>query len=78
MDKIFEINEDNLENFCEFINDVITEAIDHGGDGEAYCRNQANLERAIHVLVYWTGLEKYVAIYKADYPRLIIKSKISD
>jgi hypothetical protein len=79
MNIIYELKEDVLDIFCERINEIIKEAVVHGGDiGGIYCINQEDLEKSIKRFLDWTGLNKYVVIYKDDIPSLIEKSKISD
>ena len=71
------LNDNELEIFCEHINSIIEEAIEHGGDrGGAYFSNQEALEHSIILFLNWVGLNKYVTLYKDSIPKLIIKEKI--
>ena len=72
-----ELNDIELKIFCEHINSIIEEAIEHGGDcGGAYFSNQEALEHSIILFLNWVGLNKYVTLYKDNIPKLIIKEKI--
>lgn len=72
---------DNIELkiFCKQFNNIIKQAIIHGGDtGGAYFINEGGLLETIRNFLSWTGLNKYLTIYADDFPKLIIKEKIDD
>jgi hypothetical protein len=61
------------------INDIIEEAIDHGGDsGGAYFCNRDGLVKAMRELLAWTGLDNAVGIVceNGGYMRFYIKEDI--
>ena len=69
----------DLEIFCDFFNDIIEQAVIHGGDsGGIYCINEEKLLKSIQIFLDWTGLNKYLIIYKRDIPKLLIKEKVGD
>ena len=71
---IRKIDECNLEIFIDYFNDIIEQAIIHGGDaGGPYFVNEEKLLQSIIIFLNWTGLYKYLTIYKDDIPKLIIK-----
>ena len=74
-----EFDDVKLEIFCDIFNDIIYEAISHGGDyGGPYYTNKENLENKIDWFLKWTGLNKDLTIYKIDVPKLLIKNKINN
>jgi len=74
-----ELDEYELEIFIEKINDIIEQAIIHGGDtGGAYCSNEEKLLHSINMFLKWTGLDNYLTIYKDDIPKLLMKMKIQE
>lgn len=74
-----ELNDNTLDIFCEWMNNIIEAAIIHGGDaGGAYCCNQEELERHIQILINWLGLQEKVIIYRDDFPKLLLKDKLKE
>lgn len=74
-------NMDNveLEIYCDYFNDIIQQAVIHGGDGGgAYYSNYEELEKSILTFVYWLGLKDKVVLYKKDNtPILLIKENLN-
>lgn len=67
----------DLEIFCKHFNNIVSEAIEHGGDyGGPYYINQKNLENSINIFLKWLGLNKYLTLYKDDIPKILIKNKV--
>lgn len=67
----------SLEVFCNIVNDIIEQAITHGGDtGGAYYINQEELESSINYFIEWLGIEDRVILYKDDRPKLLLKDKL--
>ena len=71
-----ELEEDELDIFCIFINDIIEQAISHGGDGGAYYTNQEELEQSIYCFIHWLGIEDKVVLYRDKEPKLLLKTKL--
>ena len=72
-----EINKYNLDTFCCFLNDIIFEAVTHGGDsGGPYFSNQEDLEKTINNFLIWAGLEKDLIVYKDRIPKVLEKNKV--
>ena len=66
-----------IESLCEHLNDIIEQAIIHGGDNDGpYCINEEELIKHIKIFLGWIGLDKYVIIYNSSIPKLLIKEKI--
>lgn len=69
----------SLEIYCDYLNDIIEQAIIHGGDvGGAYFVNKEELIKSIKTFIDWTGLNKYLIIYKSDFPKLLIKNNLEN
>lgn len=67
----------SLEAFCNIVNDVIEQAITHGGDtGGPYYINQEELESSINYFIEWLGIEDRVILYKNDCPKLLLKERL--
>ena len=74
-----ELNDDTLDVFCEWMNNIIEAAIIHGGDaGGAYCCNQKELERHIQILINWLGIKEKVIIYRDAFPKLLLRNKLEE
>ena len=70
------MNED-LGLICEQLNNVIEQAIIHGGDsGGAYYINKYNLINEIDILLCILGIHDEVIIYKDNVPKILEKSKL--
>ncbi len=70
-------DEVDLQLFCDHFNEIIEQAIIHGGDtGGAYCCNEEELLKVISRFLSWMGLDEYLTIYKDDFPKLLVKNKI--
>lgn len=76
--KEFRENEISLEIFCRYFNNIISEAITHGGDtGGPYFVNEEGLKEAINNFLIWSSLKEVVTLYDCShYPQLIIKRRI--
>ena len=74
---LLHITKSNLHIFKNYLNKIIEEAINHGGDdGGAYFINQDYLIAEIKAFLRWTGLDEYLIVYNDNYPMLLEKSKI--
>lgn len=64
---VFQIDDRNDRIYIDYLNRIISEAIEHGGDsGGAYFTNRDGLVNAMKFFLKWTGLEKTVGIMDCD------------
>lgn len=69
----------DLDYLCDKINDLIVEAVKHGGDaGGPYFSNQNDLIVSIENLLYCLNIHKDTIIYNVDVPKVLEKNKLKD
>ena len=74
---LYYITKDNLHIFKDYLNQIIEEAINYGGDsGGPYFVNQEKLLLKIKQFLKLTGLNEYLVIYNDVYPLLLEKEKV--
>ena len=73
------MEDEDLEYLCDRINNLIEEAVKHGGDaGGAYYTNQKGLINSLINLLSCLNIYDKTIIYNADVPKVLEKSKLKE
>ena len=66
------------EKFLDWVNEIISEAIEHGGDsGGAYFSNKEGLLNTMKQFLRWSGLHNtYGIMYEDGWPRFYKKDNV--